>query len=71
MPQLESCSRGGGQNLFQRGPKIAAFFYNTSMLGSFVLEIRKLLATSETEFSLSIGAGIGLNPMPADLVIHS
>ena len=29
--QLERCSTG--QNFFQGRPKIAAFFYNTSMLG--------------------------------------
>ena len=45
--------------------KIVAFLYYTSMLGSFVLEIRKLLATSEAVLNSPVGAGVGSNPTRA------
>ena len=32
------------------------------VLGSFVLEMRKLLVTSEAEFNTSVGAGMGSKP---------
>ena len=42
VPQLERCSKR--ENFFQGGEtKTSVFFYNTSMLGSFVSKIRKLL----------------------------
>ena len=62
VPQLERCSRGGGTKFLSGGPKIAAFFYNTSTLSSFVLEIRKLLATSEAELNSLVGTGMGSKP---------
>ena len=31
-------------------------------LGSFVLEVRKFLVTSEAEFNSSVGAGMGSKP---------
>ena len=66
MPQLERCSREGRQHFFHWGQKNAAFFFNTSMLGSFILEIRKLVATFEAEFNSPIVAGMGSNPLRAD-----
>ena len=56
---------GGGVNFVQGRPKIA-FFKNTSLLGSFGMEIRKLLATPEAEFSSPVGAGKGSNPIHAN-----
>ena len=59
VPQLERCFRGA-RFLSGGGAKITAFFYNSSMLGSFVLEIRNLSATSEAEFNSPVGAGMVL-----------
>ena len=65
VPLRERCSRGT-KFFSEKGQKIAVFFDNTSMLGSFVLEIRKLLATSEAEFNSPVSEGMNLNPKRAD-----
>ena len=59
-----------GQNLFLEGRKIAVFFNSARMLGSFVLELRKLLATSKAEFNSPVVAGIGSNPVCAGFCRH-
>ena len=66
MPLLERCCKGEGKFSFN-GDQNIAFFYSKSMLGTFGLKIRKLLATSEAEFNSTVGAGMGLNSLRADL----
>ena len=70
MPQLERCSRGIAKFLSAEAKNFPVFFYVTSMLGSFVLEIRKLFAISEAEFSSPLGLGMSSNLIRAEFCWH-